>query len=270
MGFVARRFSFNRIPCEQFGLRIYDLDGNTNDAVPFASAGEIQTDVVPSKGKAYLYGRAFENPLEFNLVFGLEPVGLEMNDHLDRYEMDAIANWLTGVDTYKWLEIEQPDLEMIRYHCIITKLEPIQISWLPWAFTAKVMCDSPYGYMFPHKYTYSCNGVTDISLISRSTINQFYYPQISIQLNGSNSISIKNKSCDNTELKFQGLPKSHFLTINVDNDLQKIESSDASYANLYQYCNFVWFPLKRGMNKIIVTGSCILDFKCEFPVNYGG
>lgn len=270
MGFVAKRFSFNRVPCEQYGLRIYDMDGNINDATPFASAGEIQSDVIPSKGKAYLYGRAFKNPLEFNLVFGLEPLGLEMNDHLDRFEMDAIANWLTGVNTYKWLEIEQPDLEMIRYHCIITELKPIQVAWLPWAFSAKVMCDSPYGYMFPRKFSYSCNGVTDISLISRSTINQFYYPKISIQLNGSNSISIKNKSCNNVELKFEKLPKSHFLTINIDNDSQTIESSNASYANLYQYYNFNWFPLKRGMNKITVTGNCILDFKCEFPVNYGG
>ena len=49
-----------------------------------------------------------------------------------------------------------------------------------------------------------------------------------------------------------------------------IESSDNAYSNLYQYCNFNWFPLKRGMNKIRVTGSCILDFICEFPVDCGG
>lgn len=148
MGFIAKRFSFNRIPCEQFGLRIFDIDGNTNEATPFASTGKLQTDVIPSKGRTFLYGRSFESPLEFNLVFGVDPSEiLSMDEHLDRYEMNAIANWLAGHNTYHWLEIEQPDLEMIRYHCVISDLQPIQLSWLPWAFTAKVTCDSPDGLM---------------------------------------------------------------------------------------------------------------------------
>lgn len=271
MGFIARRFSFDRVPCEQFGLLIYDIDGNGNDATPFASTGELQTDVIPSKGRNFLYGRTFEEPLEFRLVFGLNPASiLNSSDHLDRYEMGAIANWLTGHDTYKWLEIEQPDLEMVRYRCVISQLEPIQLSWLPWAFTARIVCDSPYGYTFPKKFHYASNGSTNVKLISRSNINKLYYPKMQIQLNGSNTISIVNKSCNNAELKFTGLPQSYFLTISVDNDLCKIESSDASYPNLYQYCNFNWFPLKRGMNNIQITGSCIVDFICEFPMNYGG
>lgn len=270
MGFIAKRFSFNRIPCEQFGLRIFDIDGNNNEAAPFASAGKIVTDVVPSTGHSFLYGRVYEEPLEFKLVFGLDPLMIKMDEHLDRYEMAAIANWLTGHNTYQWLDVEQPDLEMVRYHCIISELKPIQISWLPWAFTAKVTCDSPYAYMFPKQFHYSCYGTTDIKLVSRSTINQFYYPKISIQLNGSKNISISNLSCGDTTLKFTGLPKTHFLTIHIDNDLKKIESSDSAYSNLYQYCNFTWFPLMKGMNRIRVTGSCILDFICEFPINCGG
>lgn len=270
MGFIAKRFSYNRVPCEEFGLRIFDIDGNKNEATPFASAGELQTDVIPSKGRVFLYGRTYENPLEFNLVFGLDPLMLKMHEYLDRYEMDAIANWLTGSNQYQWLEIEQPDLEVIRYRCIFSELEPIQLSWIPWAFTAKVTCDSPYGYMFLQNFHYPCNGTTSIGLISRSTINRLYYPKMKIQLNGSNTISIVNKSCNNEEMKFTGLPQNYFLTISVDGELGKIESSDSSYSNLYKYFNFNWLPLKKGMNKLEVKGNCILDFMCEFPVNYGG
>lgn len=270
MGFIAKKFSYNRVPCEEYGLRIYDIDGNDNEATPFASAGEIQTDVIPSVGRNLLYGRTYEEPLEFRLVFGLDPLMLKMDEHLDRYEMDAIANWLTGPTQYKWLEIEQPDLEIVRYHCAFSELEPIQLSWLPWAFTAKVTCDSPYAYMFPRKFHYPCNGTTNINLISRSTINQLYYPKLEIQLNGSNTISIINKSCDDIEMKFTNLPQSYFLKISIDNALGKIKSSDSSYSNLYKYFNFNWLPLKKGMNKLQVKGNCILDFVCEFPVNYGG
>ena len=270
MGFIAKRFSFNRVPCEKYGLRIFDIDGNNNEATSFASTGEIQTDVIPSKGRNFLYGRSFETPLEFQLIFGLDPLMLKMDEHLDRFEMNAIAEWLTGHQEYKWLEIEQPDLQMVRYRCVITELTPIQLSWLPWAFTARVTCDSPYGYRFPEKYQYTCTGNTNINLISRSTINRLYYPKVQIELNGSNTISLVNQSCNNQELKFSGLPQSYFLTITVDNELCKIDSSDPAYSNLYQYCNFNWFPLKRGMNKIKVTGNCVLTFICEFPVNYGG
>lgn len=85
MGFIAKKFSFNRIPCEHFGLRIYDIDGNTNEATPFASTGELQTDVIPSKGRTFLYGRSYESPLEFNLVFGLDPSEvLNMHEYLDQ------------------------------------------------------------------------------------------------------------------------------------------------------------------------------------------
>lgn len=269
MGFIAKKFSYNRVPCEEYGLRIYDIDGNNNEAASFASAGELETDVIPSIGRNYLYGRSYETPLEFNLVFGLDPLMLKMHEHFDRYEMDAIANWLTGETQYKWLEIEQPDLEIIRYRCVISELTPIQLSWLPWAFSAKVTCDSPYGYMFPQKFHYSCNGTTEINLISRSTINKLYYPKLDIQQNGSSTISILNKSVGE-ELTFTNLPQSYFLTISIDNALGKIKSSDSSCENLYKYFNFNWLPLKKGMNKLQVKGNCILDFTCEFPVNYGG
>lgn len=135
MGFIAKHFSFDHVPCEKYGLRIFDIDSNNNIATPFASSGELQTDTIPSKGKTFLYGRSLNKPLEFSLVFGIDPSRVAMNDYFDRYEMNAIATWLIGHNTYKWLEIEQPDLEMIRYHCIIRDLEPIQLSWLPWAFS---------------------------------------------------------------------------------------------------------------------------------------
>ena len=47
MGFIAKKFSFNRVPCEEYGLRIFDIDGNDNEAAPFASVGELQSCVWP-------------------------------------------------------------------------------------------------------------------------------------------------------------------------------------------------------------------------------
>ena len=202
------------------------------------------------------------------MVFGLDPKELSMDEYLDRYELNSIASWLTDPNEYQWLEVEQPDLEMIRYHCVISELQPIQLSWLPWAFTAKISCDSPYGYRFPEEFQYTCSGTTVIELISRSTISRPYYPRMEIRLNGSNTISLINQSFNHTEFKLSNIHRNNSLTVSVDNNLGLITSSDG--INMYQYFNFTWLPLKKGMNKIKVTGNCILKFLCEFPVNVGG
>lgn len=270
MAFVGHYFSYDGIPCTEFGLLIYDVNGKSQGSSTFASVGEIQEDWVRSKGRSFFYGLAQNEPLKFNIVFGVNPQNTDMNDYLDRYEIDAIANWLTGHNEQKWLEIEQPDLETVRYKCIITNLERIDHAWLPWAFSATVTCDSPYGYMYPMKFTHTSANDSEFEIFSRSTINQLYYPKIEIELNGSNTISIINKSCDNAELKFTALPKSFFLTINIDNDNGVIVSSDPDYPNLYQYFNFGFLPLKNGSNKILISGNCTVVFHCEFPVNFGG
>ena len=270
MAFIGSYFSYNGIPCTEFGLLIYDIDGNSQGSSSFPSVGEVQEDWVPSKGRSYFYGLSHSKPLQFKIVFGVDPDNIGEVDFLDRYEMDAIANWLTGHNERKWLEITQPDMESVRYKCSITGLDRIDHAWLPWAFAATVTCDSPYGYTYPMEFNYNCIGETEISLFSRSTLNQVYYPKLEIALNGSNTISIINQSCGNPEFKFTDLPRSHFLTISIDNDSGVISSSDSDYKNLYQYFNFNFLPLTRGRNNILVSGDCTLKFLCEFPVNFGG
>ncbi len=276
MGFTAKRFSFDRIPCEQYGLRIFDIDGNDNEAAPFTSTGSLQTDVIPSIGRVFLYGRAYDTPLEFTLVFGIDPCMADESDYLDRYDMDAIANWLTDHNTYKWLEIEQADMEMIRYHCVISDLTPIQISWLPWAFTATVTCDSPYAYMFPKKYVFDCTAgdSTDISIVNLSTLRRLYYPKLRIyKENDETFVSITNTSVQpdsgGVEMAFNDLP-SGAMEINIDNELGTVTTDADGVSNPYQYFNFQWLPLAKGRNNLTVSGRCVLTFECSFPVNYGG
>lgn len=282
MGFTAMRFSFDRVPCEKFGLRIFDIDNNNNEATPFASTGSLQTDVIPSAGRVFLYGRAYDTPLEFKLVFGLDPCMLDENDYLDRYDMDAIANWLTGPNTYRWLEIEQPDMEMVRYHCVISSLEPIQIAWLPWAFTAMVTCDSPYGYKFPKTQTLLSSpgsAVTNrtIYVNNTSTLNRLYYPKMRIELASpdgpAGGIAISNVTTGQTAAKsfaISGLRST--AVFDVDNEMGIITSQTAGITNPYQYFNFQWLALAKGKNELEVNTSagCVLTMICEFPVNYGG
>ena len=148
--------------------------------------------------------------------------------------MDAIANWLTDHNTYKWLEIEQADMEMIRYHCVISDLTPIQISWLPWAFTATVTCDSPYAYMFPRTFTFDCSAATaanpvTIQVYNASTLSRPYYPDLQIsKASGVTSLSIVNTTMDNETFSLgvspaEAMPSSE-IEFNVDQDAGIIAS----------------------------------------------
>ena len=69
---------------------------------------------------------------------------IDARQSLDRYEVEAIATWLTGHNTRKWLTIVQADMETFRYKCFISELRLITDGDYPWAFSCKVSCDSPF------------------------------------------------------------------------------------------------------------------------------
>ena len=276
MGFMATRFSFDGIPCERYGLCIYDVDGNNNKATPFASAGKLVSDAIPFSGQNYLYGRDLSSPLEFDLVFGLDPCNRTTEQHLTRQEMDTIANWLTQPKDYRWLEVEQPDLEDVRYRCVVSDLEPINIEWLPFAFKATVTCDSPYAYYKPQSFTYSSvSGNTDATIENKSTIGVPYKPVITITLSGNSTSSsvFKIKDKDSGEYVFTlPLPSLSAGTIvTVDSKHGILKSSGGE--NLYSGFDFKWFELGIGINNLSIeveNMTADIDIACEFPVNVGG
>ena len=275
MGFYGNHFSFNGYPCEEFGLALYDIEGNAQgNSGQIASTGEVIEDWIPTKSRSFFYGIRQNTPLVFKMVFGVDPeLNLKnqfptMEDFLDRWEIAKIGNWLTGhSDNRKWLEIEQADMETVRFFCTITDLEIVTHAWYPWAFACTVTCDSPYGYMFPKHYRYSCLGTNSVVLKSKSLINDFYYPTMTITPKGLGEISIVNQTDNGREFLISSLPES-INTIFVDNDREIIKASNSQ--NLYDYFNFNFFRVRPGKNQLILRGDFDLDICCEFPVNVGG
>ena len=72
MGFFGNHFSFDGIPCEEFGLAIYDINGNSQgDTGIVASVGEVIEDWIPSRSKSFFYGIKRNTPLSFKMVLVL-------------------------------------------------------------------------------------------------------------------------------------------------------------------------------------------------------
>jgi len=267
MAFWGKSFVFNDVPCDDFDLMLYDVGSTTQGSGNFASTVSVVEETLPSRWKPYLYGVKYNNKLEFTMVFGVNQSRIDRGKFLDRYELENIAFWLTGHDEYLWLEVEQEDLEYVRYHCMISELSIVEDANIPWALKAKVTCDSPYAYMYPQVFEYTVSGTKTISFYNESSHNGFYMPKLQILLNSGGNFSIKNMSDNNREFKFQNIPAS-ISRIDVDNDLGIITNNQD--LNVYPYFNFKFLRLVKGENVLKLTGTGTLKIICEFPINVGG
>lgn len=266
MAFWGKSFIFNDFPCEEFELMMYDIGDETQGESTFASTVSISEEVVGTRWKPWFYGVKYEKKLQMDLIFGVNERRLDKGKYLDRYEIDEIASWLTGHDKYMWLEIEQEDMEYVRYRCIVSDLSIVSYGNIPWAMKASIICDSPYAYLYPQEFTYEIDGTQTIEFLNESSHNGYYMPILDIQMNGG-SFSIKNETDNGRTFTLTNVPAAA-SNICVNNDTFVITNN--ADLNLYPYCNCKFLRLVRGYNTLLVTGNCTLTIRCEFPINVGG
>ena len=288
MSFYGCAFSYNGIHSSQFNLMIYDFGSVKNEESPkFTSAPEIVEDRMPNKYKSYYYGSKQNDPLKIKLVFGLNTDLIDEGKHLDRYDINEIATWLTSSDGYQWLAIDQPDMEIVRYKCIVSDLSLVEDGSYPYAFSCELQCDSPFAYLAPETFTItsaSSNDFTECHVFCKSSFNGYYYPRITIEPTGiyfNSDILIVNETDGDRETEFpyeidgvqnSGIPQS-IKKIEIDNDrciITTYNSSGLEDLDLYGRFNYNFFRLKRGDNIIKVKGNFNMTITCEFPVNFGG
>ena len=267
MAFWGSEFIFDNVPCSTMGLMVYQFGSNAQEDVNFQN-GDVIEDRIPGRYDALTYGLVQNQALEYTLVFGANMDSVDANRSIDRYEVEAIASWLTGHNTRKWLTIVQDDMESFRYKCFISELKLITYGDMPWAFSCRVSCDSPFAYSLPEEYVYEVNGEKVVSLFNRSSFHGFYRPKMEISIHGGDSVSIQNLSDNDRLFEFTSLPGGSSLIITIDNKNQVITNN--MDLNLYPYFNMKFMRLVRGDNMLKVTGNATVKFICEFPVNIGG
>lgn len=267
MAFYGSTFVFNGVPCEDFDLMLYDVGSTSQENGEFASVVSIVEEELATKWKPIFYGVKFEKKLEFEMVFGVNQKRLDEGSFLDRYELEAVASWLTGLDGYRWLSIAQEDMRHVRYKCYVSSLEIVGYGMIPWALRASITCDSPYAYMSESEFVYTISGSKSINFLNESSYNGYYYPKLEIATQGGGSFSIENETDNKRVFELKDIPAS-ITKINIDNENGVIKN-DADL-NLYDCFNFNFLRLKRGYNKLNVTGNGTLKIICEFPVNVGG
>ena len=270
MSFYGCHFSFDGVPCTEYGLMIYDFGASSSGENVLSPEVGISEDRISRRFSPLHYGVTVNKPLEFTLTFGADSDAIEAGVYLDRPDLEAITAWLTGHATYKWLEITQPDMETVRYKCIITNVKYVDLGKIPWGITCTVLCDSPFAYMYPETYTYTINGERSFIFYNRSSYRGYYKPRLTIQAPNGGAIgtfSIRNNSDGGRVMQFTDIP-AVVTKITIDNENEIISCDEI--ANLYPYFNFKFFRLVRGNNELVVSGTGRLQILCEFPVSIGG
>lgn len=272
MSFYGTSMIFDGIACEEMGLVLYDFDNAKQSETKFSSNLSILEDRIEGRYRSLFYGGAVNEALTFTMVLCANEDRANRNEPFDRWDLQRISSWLTGHASYKWLSIVQPDMEQVRYRCIITDLEAVEVANNKWGFTCKVNCDSPFAYMTPRIVEYVVDGELQTELFSESTYNGFYYPKINIIGRGGGNISIAiSNSIESYVFEIKDLPASiGDLFIDGENGIV-IASSGMNPYQYIQYTTGFHFPrLMRGTNQLTLSGSGSYSFECEWPVNVGG
>lgn len=268
MAFYGELFSFDGVSSAAHDLMMYEIGGSdAQGASQFASESSIIEERLPSRWRPLFIGTEMKGRLEFVITFGVNQERIDAGAYLTRNELDRVATWLTGHDSYKYLTIEQDDLTSIRYKCIITNLQTVEYGMLPWAFQATVTCDSQFAYRLPTTYTYNVRGSTSIDFNNLSSINGYYKPTIVFEPADTSGLEIINHSDGDRSFRFSTIPGAA-TTVAVDNENCVITNS--ADINLYRYFNYNFLRLIKGVNELEIVGNGVLKIECEFPVNVGG
>lgn len=276
MAFWGHSFIFNGIPCEEFDLMMYNISGSEPGASKFASGVTVVEQKLPCRWKPIFYGTKMEDRLEFSLIFGVNQRRIDKNEYFSRYELEAIASWLTGHDRYLWLEIKQEDMSHARYNCMITGLETVEFGNVPIALKASVTCDGPYAYMYPKVYEYHLTGDDqEIDFYNESSHNGYFKPRMEYVPDQSDrSITIVNDTDNGREFRL-GSIDMNISKVNIDHDTGVItyevgDGTNIAGIDLYSDFNFNFLRLLKGSNILRVSGNGTLRIICEFPINVGG
>lgn len=254
-------FTFADTPASLYGMFVADIGSKKHSDNDFGNkANIVEMRIANRIGPLHFGVRYHDKPLTFSLIFGSK-------ERMDRYQIQEVANWLTGYQNYQWLTIDQPDIEHIQFKCIIESLTPISVGWFPVAFEANVRCDCPYGYSYPFKETISVSGIENYRFYCDSTIREVTRPELRIEVaSGCTNFSIENKTLG-LAMRFSGLPAGGIVIL-ADTENEILQDERKEY-DPYDFFNFEFLELASGDNELVIVGNGTVTISGRYLYNVG-
>lgn len=260
MPFIGTQFKFNGKNSSDFGISLVRIDSGLLTR-PFAIKRTINKEKIKYKDTPYYFGSEKETS-QIQITIAKIDYGNTVWSIEDRQD---ISRWLFTSDD-QFHEFESEDNPDILYYIQFVDAEFSDNFSNEGYVTLTAEMKHPYPMTRPSYITYDLSDnetTTIIEVENRSNVVEYYKPIMEIELQGdTNTFKAKNLSIMGEETIFQNLTQGE--TLCVDNENEEILSSTGN--ERITNFNFIFTKLCYGINRIEITGKCILTFKCSFPI----
>ena len=248
--FNATYFTYDGIHSANFGLMIADFDdSSTTETLAFSPT--LHT-IKPTKSIRFFHAGVTYDEMPQHTFSILSELPLS---EVTRRE---VLVWLTGRNSFKPLQIHQPDLQDYYYRCVFTDIQIIFVNGHCHGFRVTANFDSPYQYGAKSiKEINVSSSSQEITLYNSSDKLGYSYPTIEFTATSGGSLSIKNKTDNektqgNRALIYDNIKISE--TIYIDNEIRHITSSEGGH-KLQNLTSKHWLRLLPESNTLEISGT---------------
>ncbi|MEC1786091.1 phage tail domain-containing protein [Schinkia azotoformans] len=249
-------FSYDGLKSSDLGVYLVKLDkGLVRD--PFLGEREIISETIAGNETPYIYD-VRTSSLRISLTLSC----LDGAWTLDKRR--EVARWL---DKRRFCEFYSTDnIEKLYYLQYVGGIDLYSNSANQGYITVEFLNISPYTYspFYVQIFDYSTITTPTTFEFTNSGDNNLY-PEIWVEKVGTGEISIVNLSNGGKDFKFTGLLDQEVIYVDNRPAFHHIESS---LPNTYRHDNFSgeFLELTRGVNRLQLTGKCILKFMHQFEL----
>lgn len=256
-------FIYDGKTSDEMGLYIMRIDSSGGFVeVPFWGEAEIEEERYHNKLTPYYFSISYE-PIEFTVQFVLADKYMQPKKWTPQ-ERYKIGEWLAP-NGYKPFQTSD-DLGKIYYAMCVS---PVNLHLLNTKGYIEVTfrTNSPFAWTTPIADTINLSDNTStriIELENRSNVLKYYYPQLEIELvNNETNVSLRNLSDGGRVFSFEELLPNEIVSVDNKN---KLILSNNPLSNPFKKFNRNWFRLVKGINRIEITGQCIIRYRMQFPI----
>lgn len=260
MNLYAKSFTYDGICSSDYDVILVSFESSNETNRETGITYQTQrSDATFNRDFINYYGRKFGDPLKFTVSLVKES-GEAFSDK----EYTDIVSWITSPKVPTLFTVEDYDGDTyhngLEYFAVCTSFNECKMADVV-GLTFQFECDRSYPITSEQTYSFTAPCTITINNTSEDLYSDCY-PIIYVESSefGEQTIQIKNENYPNDAmtLKVKGGQK-----LTIDNQSGDITDN----LGLFNYAtdtNLTWIHLKRGENKINITGKTTGEFRCRY------
>jgi len=263
--FTRSEFIIDNIKSSDLGINgvsIIRLDNEMEISTPWIGGKDIIEEKIVRRDMPYFYGTS-KQPLEFSLKFSILD---------DEYTLEVLFQLGKIFGSGKYVSFQSTDfIGKIFYVIATSPINLITYGYYKGWYEVTLRNCAPYAFSLPEISTFNLSHITSptiIEIYSKSNVpdyrgEYYYYPEIHVDLvNDGTDIIITNLSDGGRQTQLIGCNPNDSVYMN--GQLKQIHAENTP--SIFSKFNKNWFRLIYGLNRIQITHSCKIQFKCQYPL----